>query len=449
MDGIKGRLHKLAILTALMILAFFPAISQEKNGTDYSSVEASNYCGENLSAYREFFRLNYYEFARSPWLKAFRDCPGSSEKMYVDGATMYRSFIDKSPDGPAREGLIDTLMLIYDRRIEYFGGEGNILGRKGRDLLTYRGSDMEQVQNAYQMLKRSVELLGKESQESVMILLISSGTSLKREGLIDENQFIEDYVTVTGILDSMESGTSQIERTRKAIEEILQKEDIQICDELNSFYDPQIELNKSDTTFLEKVIQNFRNTGCDRSEVYLNALENLYAIEPGPESAHNLAILFITRNELVKAASFLEEAVKGANTDRETKAEWYYELAVVTQALGDPCKAIGAARESIKLRSNYGKAYILLGDAFIASIDNNLGDDFQQRAAFWAAADKYKIASSADPAVKEEAEQKLASCLGQFPSQEDVFFHDFKEGDSFRVGGCINENTTVRPRKQE
>jgi hypothetical protein len=42
MDGIKGRLHKLAILTALMILAFFPAISQEKNGTDYSSVEASN-----------------------------------------------------------------------------------------------------------------------------------------------------------------------------------------------------------------------------------------------------------------------------------------------------------------------------------------------------------------------------------------------------------------------
>jgi tetratricopeptide (TPR) repeat protein len=448
MEGTKGWVPKLAILSALMIMPFFPAISQENSGTDYSSVEASKYCGDNLSSYREFFKKDLYGYAREPWVNVFRDCPGSSERMYVDGVTMYRSFIEKSPDGPAREGLIDTLMLIYDRRIEYFGGEGNVLGRKGRDLLTYRGEDIEQVRNAYQILKRSVELMGKESQETVMVLLISSGTSLKREGIIDENQFIEDYVTVIGILDEKDPGSSPAERTRSAIDEILQKEDVQICEELNRFYDPQIERNRSDTTFLKKVILNFKTTGCDRSEVYLKALENLYDIEPGPESAHNLAILFITRNDLVKAAGFMEEAVKGENTDRETRAEWYYELAVVTQALGDPCKAIGAARESIKLKRNYGKAYILLGDAFIASIDDKLGDDFQQRAAFWAAADMYKIAASSDPAVKEEAEQILASCLGQFPSQEDVFFHDIKEGDSFRVGGCINENTTVRARTQ-
>ena len=41
--------------------------------------------------------------------------------MYVDGVTMYRNFIELAPDGPVREGLIDTLMLIYDRRKEYFG----------------------------------------------------------------------------------------------------------------------------------------------------------------------------------------------------------------------------------------------------------------------------------------------------------------------------------------
>jgi tetratricopeptide (TPR) repeat protein len=442
----KGLMLKTVMLSLLMILIVFSASSQDGNKTDYSSVEASNYCGKNLSAYREFFRINLYEHAREPWLNAFNDCPGSSEKLYVDGATMYRSFIEKAPDGPAREGLIDTLMLIYDRRVEYFGGEGNILGRKGRDLLTYRGGDMEQVQKAHEMLKRSLVLMGKESHESVPVLLISSGSSLKKEGIMDENRFIEEYVTVLGILDGMDAGSPQLERTRTAINEIIEKDGIQVCEALSSFYDPRIELNKSDKTFLGNAILHFKTAGCDRSETYSQALENLYMIEPGPEPAHDLAILFITRNDLGKASGYLEEAVKGETTDGETRAEWYYELAVVRLAMADPCNAIGAARNAIRLRNNYGKAHLLLGDAFIASL-GNLGDDFQQRAAYWAAADRYKMAGSVDPSVKEESDGKLVSCVDQYPSREDLFFHDIREGDSYLVGGCINDTTTVRPGK--
>ena len=193
------------------------------------------------------------------------------------------------------------------------------------------------------------------------------------------------------------------------------------------------------------MITLYRVSACNRSDIYLAASENLYGIEPGPESAHDLGILFITRNDNEKAATYLKEAVKGENIDTETRGQWYYELALVSLANKDYCESIGYAREAISLKSDFGKGYILLGDAFIES-RNNLGDDFQQRTAYWAAADMYSKAASLDPSVAEEARQKLADNAGQYPSSEDVFFNDIKQGDPFRVGGCINENTTVRTR---
>jgi len=439
----KEQYFKYSILPALIFLMAVPAVSQEGNSSDYSTVDASNYCGKNISAYREFFMINLYQYAHEPWLKVFEDCPGSSEKMYVDGVTMFHSFIDSTSAGPAREALIDTLMLIYDRRMEYFGGEGNVLGRKGRDLLTYRGDDIKQIQDAYDMLKKSIELMGKESGEAVMVLFISAGVSLNKEGIIDDNQLMEDYLTVIGILGEPEVRTPRWERARVAIEKILTEGNVPLCEALNNYFDPQLEQNRSDTTFLHNVVFTLKTSGCDSSGTYMAALEDLYNIEPGAGSAHDLAILFIERNDLEKAAGYLGNALQDEDTGTESRAEWYYELAVVSLAIKDYCAAIDAAREAIKLKSNSGKAYILLGDAFIAS-RGNLGDDFKQRTAFWAAADQYQKARSVDPSVEAESSQKLGEIAGQYPGSEDVFFNDIKDGDRYLVAGCINENTTVR-----
>jgi len=139
-------------------------------------------------------------------------------------------------------------------------------------------------------------------------------------------------------------------------------------------------------------------------------------------------------------------AVLGENLDNETRAEWYYELAVVSLANKDYCEAITYAGEAVAYKSDYGKAYIILGDAIIHSREN-LGDDFEQRAAFWVAADKYAKARSVDPSVAAEANKKINDYAAQYPNHEEVFFRDIKDGDSYQVRGCINEYTTVRSRK--
>jgi hypothetical protein len=435
--------HKTYFLIALLLLLLTPGFSQENKSSNPDVTGDSSDCGLYLSGYREFFKIKVYERAKQPWTKAFENCPESSQRMYVDGVSLYRGFIEEAPDGPEREGLIDTLLLIYDRRMQHFGDEGNVLGRKGIDLLTYRGGEMDQVQDAYVMLKKSIEIEGSDSREPVMFAFLTAGIMLHKENKLETSLVFEDYAMLSGLLDSLEKRSPRWERSRKKMNEMVLKEGILSCEILEGHYVTQIEPNQGDKVYLEKVIALYDVSGCDRSDVYVAASEYLYRLEPGPESAHRLGILFILRNENEKAIAYLKEAVQGETIDAETKAQWYYELALVSLSSEKHCEAIGYAREAISLKEDFSAAYILLGDAFIASRDS-LGDDFRQRTAFWAAADKYRKAVLADPSVEEQARQRLSDSLDQYPDPEDVFFQDLKDGETYMVGGCINEKTTVQ-----
>jgi tetratricopeptide (TPR) repeat protein len=442
-NRIMARALKVHIISALLFLFMVPSFSQVGSGSKFSSsADSINYMRLH-SFYWEFFKIELYEHAIGPWWDLYYNYPAYSEKLYLDGVSMYRIFIEASPNGPDRESLIDTLMLIYDQRMEYFGGEGNVLGRKGRDLFTYGRADIEQVQKAYAMLKKSIELEGKKSRESVMLSFLSACMILNRKAKIDDNQVVEDYFSIVAILDQLEEKSSRWERTRAIIDELMLKENMLSCEALNSYYEPRFEQSKNDKTFLEKLISFYSASGCKGDEIYVAACENLYIMAPGPESAHNLAILFISRDDYPKAVKYLQMAVLGEDIGNETRAEWFYKLAVVCSANKDYCEAIAYAREAIAHKSDYGKAYMTLGDLFIAS-RTNLEDDFNQKAAFWAAADKYTQAALLDPSLTAEVNQKLAEYKVQYPDKEEIFFRDMKDGDSYRVKGCIKEYTTVR-----
>jgi len=235
-------------------------------------------------------------------------------------------------------------------------------------------------------------------------------------------------------------------KAKKLIDDNMINSGLLTCEALNGYFQPQFEAKKSDKKFLESVIRFYKESGCDRADLYVAASEQMYKIDPGPESAHQLAILLIPKGDFVKAAFYLQMAVAGNDIPDETRAEWFYELAVVSSANKDYCDAIVYAQNAIAYKSNYGKAYIALGDAIIAS-RNNLGDDFEQRTAFWVAADKYAKAKSVDASVTADANKRIADYATQYPNNEEVFFRDLKDGDSYQVKGCINDYTTVRSRK--
>jgi hypothetical protein len=158
---------RILILSALIIVLQHPGFSQAIITAEEFNPPDSDNSGKLISTYKEYFKNDLYDLALESWWIIFNEYPDVSEKLYVDGVTMYRHFLAETPEDQARNDKIDTLMLIYDQRMPTFGGEGNILGRKGSDLLRYRSSDKEQVQAAYGMLKRSLEIQGTKSRVPV------------------------------------------------------------------------------------------------------------------------------------------------------------------------------------------------------------------------------------------------------------------------------------------
>lgn len=438
-------------LVALLALTMaLPAFSQTglEDGSKYGKGQDSINCIKNLSLYREFFKHSNYSDAIGPWKQVFGECPASSEKMYVEGVTMYRKFIAEVQSDARKDELVDTLMLIYERRMEYFGGEGNVKGRQGLDLLRFESGKIESVQEANGLLKESVMLSGAKQRDVVLINLMNTSISLNQNGIIDDGAAIEDYFMVAENIDMMmeKSSSSRWPKAKNQVDESMLNSGLLTCDALNTYFEPQFDAGKEDMEFLKKVVKFYESSGCDRADLYVAASEQMYAIDPGPESAHQLANLFIIKSDYSKASRYLKEAVAAEDVENETRAEWYYKLAVVSSAQKLPCEAITYARKAIDLKSDYGKAYLLLGDAIIAS-RSNLGDDFEQRTAFWVAADKYARAKAVEPEVSADANKKINDYKAHYPNHEDVFFRDLKDGDSYRVKGCINEVTTVRSRK--
>ncbi len=236
---------RILILFALAMVFQPPAFSQEIITAEEFNPSDNAERGKLISTYREFFKWKEYHLALESWWTLFNDYPDFSEKLYVDGVTMYRQFIEESPEGQARENKVDTLMLIYDQRMEYFGGEGNILGRKGSDLLRYRNADMEQVEEAYSMLQRSLETEGVKSREPVLLNYISAGLMLHRTDKIDNIQVLEDYFMVSGLVD--QHGRKQYQPGKNAgasMDEMILKEDILSCIGLDLYFGTRFEQNE-------------------------------------------------------------------------------------------------------------------------------------------------------------------------------------------------------------
>ncbi|HNS17066.1 MAG TPA: hypothetical protein PKH94_02125 [Bacteroidales bacterium] len=446
-------MNRKAFVTGLLILFAIPVLYGQKYGTD------SLKCVENLSLYKINFRMwKDYNFSQEvidqvpvyqPWKWVFDNCPLSSQNIYLDGVVLMKYFYDKETDSARKAQLVDSIMLIYDKRIEYFGNvsssrEGLVLGRKGIDLLTLRPDRYHEV---YQILDKSVTLEGNKSTGPVLVYLFHSTINSARAGLIDSAMIIENFERIMNIVDFNEKHSQENEQERTEwqgirlnIESLF--EPFATCDDLIAIYRKKFEQNPEDTKLLKEIIQMLDKRNCTADPLYFDATVKLYDLEPNPESAFLIGRMLYRKNEYSKAMEYLLQATDMA--DVKSRADCFLLLADAYRNLRDYPRSRSYAYKAAELRPGDGNAYIMIGDLYASSASDCGNDEISSKAAYWAAVDKYYKAKSVDPSVEQAANDRIYSYSRAFPAMERLFFHDMKEGDSYTVGCWINETTTVR-----
>jgi tetratricopeptide (TPR) repeat protein len=298
-------------------------------------------------------------------------------------------------------------------------------------------------------LKESIELEKSKSGAAELLTFMQVTNSLFQANELEGGIVVENYGKVSDIADDViknkKKGYRNIERAKPVIDQVFEASGAASCDDLIPFYTTKFAEQPDDIEFLKKSTDLLRSTKCTDSELFFEMADKLNSLEPNSELAYELARISNRAEKLQNATKYYKQAIE-IETDDAQKAKYYLELGDVTRRIGDYPQARSYALKSAELDATNGYPYLLIGNIYAASSKACGEEEFEQKAVYWAAVDKFIKAKTVDPELTDDANKYIEAYKPHFPDNETIFFYGFKEGDTYTVGCWINEKTAVRAR---
>lgn len=413
-----------------------------------------------LSLYTEFYKQGDFVSALPHWKNIATKYPKSTSNIYIHGAKIYESLYEDAKTDAERDKYLEEIMKLADQRIKYFGGKGFVLGRKGTTFLKYKldenrdvpleGEALKEVMlKGYELLNISVDEQKVETELPVFLLLMQTTRSLFKLNAIPKETVVLNFEKCNTYLDEIIKKDTDKEKTKNAveiqtyIESLFSTSGAADCDALVSIFTPQFEARNSDIEFIKSMLRRLRQAKCDESELTEKATIRLHDLEPSAEAAFNMARRFLKKDNMEMAKKYYQQAID-QEKDPKLLATYYYEVGLLSYIKENNFQeAREMARKAISLDPDFCDAYMLIGDVYAASSRSFAGTNLEKAAVFWVATDYYNKARRGDDCAVDAA-TKASDYRKYFPNKEDAFMEGLKDGQSYKVGGWINENTTVR-----
>lgn len=372
-----------------------------------------------------------------------KNAPAANSAIYAHGATVYRNKIQRATAVAEKNALVDTLMMIYDQRAEYFGnhptqGTAYILNLKARDYLNYRAMDGANVRKYY---KEAIDAAGTGVDPDVVLLYFQQAVNGYKATELNAEQLLVEYEALTPIM----AGADQEKRDN--LTTLLANSGAADCGVLEELFAKQLAEKPGDLEVLRKAFQLMTMAECE-SDFYISVAEQLYKLEPTSGIAIRLATMFEKRQEYQRAVPYLNEQL-ASETDPSAKSDLYVRVAASELLQNRYSAAATNARQAIGLNPENGFAHMLLGNAYLGG--QAACSDFNRAAVVWLAYDEFVRARdglAGDTSGNlESVNASIARCRANFPTTEDLFMGGHQVGSSYSVScGWISGTTTVRAR---
>lgn len=436
----------LVLLTMIMVQTDMLGQTGKYGDTPEDSIR----CLRNLSLYSSQHRQENFEEALPYWRLLYNEFPQSSKNIYIWGADLLSYFIENADTKEEKQAYLDTAMIMFDQRIEYFGDEANVLGRKGLFYFSHN-NNIEEAGPGYEALGKAIELSVNDPSPAVITTYMTVTSAMFRAGLVESDEVIKTYTYLMDIIENSLEKRKQkgVIQAKEYVESIFADSGAADCDALTDIFADEVKDSPEDTELLNKVYDLLTNAGCTDNELYLDITEKLHILDPSPKSALTLSSMYRELNEYDQVIKFLQEAID-LQEDTEERANYLLELSLITDDIQkDPQLSREYAMQAIQNNPALGRAHLHIGSLY-ASVTNCFdGDesaDFKNRTVYWAAVDRFNKAKEVDPSLTSQANRLIETYSNYFPDNETIFFHGYTEGDSYEVGCWINEVTRVRPR---
>ena len=388
-----------------------------------------------------------YKAAAGYLKQLLEQAPKGAQGIYTNGIKLYKTLINTAKTDEQRNVYIDSLMIVYDVRLQAFAnhsryGKAYILDRKAREYLTYKPEDREGVRKIFtEAIAATEEKNGKADQELVAIYFSNLCEDYKNN-LVDATSVISEYDRFSPLFEGAEGAAAEL---KNQFDTAVGASGAASCENLESLFSKKLAEKPEDEALLGQAVSLMSRANCN-SDFFFNTAEKFYSIKPSSETALFLAQGFQGRSEFDKAMKYLNEAL-AAESDNAERAKLYVRIGLISIQTGDHANAMNAAKEIKSLEPENGYAPYIMGQCYAATASG----DFTAQAGYWAAYDAMNQAVEllgAEPAIQEAAKKMASAYRGSFPTKEECFFNEVTAGARYTItkGYASGISTTVRYR---
>ena len=433
-------------VAAMALLGSSKVSAQGKYGPD------STECIKYLSYYTEYYKQKNYDAALPNWRQAYKYCPPTARySMLSDGTTLVRNLIQKNQNNPVYKAqLVDSLMTLYNQRVEYWPKYAtSSLNNMALDMYNYMKDEPAKLLEG---LTNVIDQIGAKTRPNIFLFQISTAVDLYKLGMLDPETVIGIYDTgvkyLGEIVPKNDVEARSIEKTITDFESVFISSQVASCDNLIALFTPRYEADPQNLDLSKNIVKMMGNAeDCMDNDLFLNAIQTVYNLEPSYSSAFYLYRLYSNRGDYDNAVKYMEEAIASPESDSATDADYLYQLAAFSFKNGKSAKAYESAQKAVELDASIaGKAYMLMGTIWGSTVCG--GNEIERRAPYWVAVDFMQKAKNADPALAEDANNYIRQYSAYYPQTAEAFMYDVTDGQSYTVScGGMRAVTTVRTQK--
>ena len=397
---------------------------------------------EKNALYTDNFKQGNYRAAANHLSWLLNNAPNLNKSIYINGVKIYDGMASEEADAAKKVVFQDSVLLLYDNRIQYFGEEGNVLNRKAFDAYKYYKGDKSRYDELFQLFQSTFELNGNSVMDNNLLSYMDVVRRYKVSGgNISDEQVLDVYEEIVQIINHKIGQGKNVDRLKvyldKVNELLVSTIDVD-CDFVQNTLGPKLEAEPDNLKLAKNILRLGFAGKCMDSEAFIAGAKVVQKHEPEYGLAKLIGQSAAAKKDFDTAIKYLEESVE-LTDDNTKKADSYYSLAVIQTNLGRKVSARDFARKALEVDQTKKEAWKLIGNLYYNSFDDCKGEKnpVHDKAVYMAAYDMFRRAGDTGGMSRAKA---------QFPTMEEIFTYDIKEGSNYKIGCWINENVKIQKR---
>ena len=380
-----------------------------------------------------------------------QNCPAASENTFANGIRLYKMKVNRAKSLAEKNGYVDSLLLLYDIRLQYFGahpkrGKAYILDRKAREHLTYRESDREGIRSDFEAaIAAHVETSGTADPELVAIYFKNLCDDYSND-IVDAMTIVNAYEENSKYFANIDESQTEF---KNQFEACFGASGAASCENLQKIFEPKIAATPNDEALLAKTFQLMAKANCE-SDFFLSVGEMYYNLNPQSNIARLLAQIFQNKKDFAKANQYLREALAKESVAEE-REKLLARIGILEMTANNYAAAIKAFNESINIdeTDDDGLALYFLAQCYVAG-SKDCSTELSKHSVYWLSYDLLQKAipllEVTDAAVATNAKNLANSYRSVFPTAEECFFAELKEGATYTIDCGLAKGLTTKVR---